>query len=139
MPPRKVSGNTTVTYNASALTGYLDSASLEAVTNAIAVTNFASTAEQQIAGLPKFSVPVGGPWSKQVDDILAPDALTPPSTLRALVIVLGPIGDQVTYTWASPTETYGAFVENYKVDGSSPTDGLKWSGNLAISGKPVRS
>jgi hypothetical protein len=139
MPPRRVAGNTTVTYNATAITAFLDQASLEAVTNAISVTNLASTAEQQIAGLPKFSAPVGGPWSKQVDDVLGPDALTPPSTLRALVLVVGPSGNQVTYTWASPTETYGAFVENYKIDGSSPTDGLKWSGNFAISGKPVRS
>ncbi len=139
MPPRKVAGNVTVTYNASAITAYLDQASLEMVTNAISVTNLASTAEEQIAGLPKFNVPVGGPWSRALDTILAPDALTPPSTLRALVVVIGPSGDQSTYTWSSPSETFGAFIENYKIDSSSPTDGIKWSGNLAISGKPVRS
>lgn len=139
MPPRRVGGNTTVTYNAVAITAFLDQTSLESVTNAISVTNFASTAEEQIAGLPKFTVPVGGPWSRALDNVLGPDALTPPSTLRALVLVIGPSGDQSTFTWASPTETFGAFVENYKIDASSPTEGIRWTGNLAISGKPVRS
>lgn len=139
MPPQKVAGNTTVTYNAVNITAYLDQSSLEMVTNAISVTNLTSTAEEQIAGLTKFNVPIGGPWSKALDTALAPDSLTPPATLRALVVTIGSGANQVTYTWASPTETFGAFVENYKIDGSSPTDGLKWSGNLAISGKPVRS
>lgn len=139
MTPSRVAGNVTVSYNTNALAGYLDSTSLEMVTNAITTTTLASTAEEQIAGLTKYNIPVGGPWSSALDAIIAPDALSPPATLRALVVVIGPSGAQVTYTWASPTAVYGAFITDYKIDASSPSDGIKWTGTLAISGAPVRS
>lgn len=139
MPPQRVAGNITVTYNSNALTAYLEQSSLEQTVNAIEVTNFGSSAQESIAGLPSFSVPVGGPWSKSLDDILGPDAISPPSTLRSLSVAIGSGANQVTYDWATGTETYGAFISDYKVEGSSPTEGLKWTGTLTVSGGPVRS
>lgn len=137
--PHRVAGNVSVTYDGTNITGDLDTSSLEMLTNAIDVTNLASTAEEQIAGITKFNMPVGGPWSKTIDDVLAPDAISPPATLKPLVVVIGPAGSQVTYTWSPGTISYGSFISDYKIDSSSPRDGIKWSGALAISGAPVRS
>lgn len=132
--PVKTLGNITVTYNSTNITGYLNQASLEAIVNEIDTTNLASTAMEKTPGAAGWSVPVGGFWAKALDDVLGPDAVTPPSTLRTLAVVLGASGSQVTYTW-----TTNSFLGQYKVEASNPTGVLTWSGQLAVSGPPTRS
>lgn len=130
MAIKKVAGNVTVTYNSNALTAYLNTASTNAVVNAIDTTDFASTGTESIAGLPTWSVPVGGNWDGTLDGYLGPDAVSPPTTLRTLAVVF----DSVTYTWSS-----NAFISDYTINASSPTDGITWSGTLTCSGVPTRS
>jgi hypothetical protein len=129
--------NIALTYNSNAMAAHLDSASLEAVVNAIGTTTFASAAEETSPGATKYSVPVGGPWSKALDDILGADAVSPPSTLRSLVYQVGPVGNRVTYTWTG-SATVGAFVADYKILADDPLGNIKWSGTLNISGAPTR-
>lgn len=130
----KALGSITVTYNSNALTAKLNQASLEAIVAAIDTTNLASSAGEQIPGLVNWSVPVGGMWDSTLDGYLGPDAVSPPSTLRTLVIVIGPSGSQVTYTWTS-----NSFISNYKFGADNPGGALTWSGTLAVSGAPTRS
>jgi hypothetical protein len=135
MAVKKVAGNVGVTYNANALKPHLNTASYNAVVNAIQTTNFNSTAEQNIAGLPGFSVEVGGPWSPTLDGFLGPDSISPPTTLRTFIVTI----DTVTYTWSPGAAEYGAFISNYTINASSPADGITWSGTLTCSGAPVRA
>lgn len=130
----KALGSITVTYNSNALTAKLNQASLEAIVNAIDTTNLASTAGEQIPGLVNWSVPIGGMWDSTLDGYLGPDTVSPPSSLRTLVIVIGPSGSQVTYTWTS-----NSFVSNYKFGADNPGGALTWSGTLSVSGAPTRS
>lgn len=131
--PIKAMSNVTVTYNSTDITQYLNTQSLEAVVNEIDVTNLASTADEVIAGSAKWTVNVGGFWAKALDDVLGPDAVSPPASMRNLVVVLG-TGSTATYTWTS-----AAFISNYKVEASDPKSMLGWSGTLAVSAAPVRS
>ncbi|MFZ1755036.1 MAG: hypothetical protein WBO46_14955 [Caldilineaceae bacterium] len=127
---KKVAGNVDITYNSNALDGYLNTSSMNAVVNAIQTTDFDSTGEESIAGLPTWTASVGGPWDATLDGYLGPDAVSPPTTLRTLVVEI----DSVTYTW-----TANAFISGYTIDASSPSEGITWSGELTCSGVPVRS
>lgn len=134
MAAQKSLGNITIQYNSNNLTSKLNQASLEAIVNSIDTTNLASTAGEQIPGLVNWSVPVGGLWDSTLDGYLGPDAVSPPSSLRTLVVVIGPSGSQVTYTWSS-----ASFISNYKFGADSPGGANTWSGTLAVSGAPTRS
>ena len=81
---------------------------------------------------------VGGMWSKAVDDVLGPDAIEPPETLRTLVYEVGPTGGKAIRTWTG-TETTGAFISNYQIQADNPLENVKWSGTLTCSGAPVRT
>lgn len=126
----KVAANVSVTYNSNALDAYLNTASMNAVVNAIQTTDFDSTGEESIAGLPTWTASIGGPWDATLDGYLGPDAVSPPTTLRTLAVGIS----TVTYTW-----TTNAFISNYTIDASSPADGITWSGDLTCSGVPTRS
>lgn len=131
--PVKAAGNITVTYNSTNITQYLDTHTLEAAASEIETTNLASSASETTPGPVKWSIKVGGAWAKALDDVLGPDAVTPPTTLRTLAVVIGASGSQATYTW-----TTNAFISNYSVV-SAAKDNHKWSGTLSVNGAPVRS
>lgn len=136
--PSKSLGNMVVTYNSQNVTANLDQASLEITAEAIETTNLASAAKENTPGASSFSVPVGGFWSKALDDIIGADAVSPPATLRSLVVQIGPVGNRATYTWTG-TATTGAFVSDYKIEVSDPMGMITWSGTLMVSGAPTRS
>lgn len=131
--PVKSPGNITISYNSNALAPHLNQASIEGIVAEIETTDLASTAQEKIPGLGGWSVPVGGFWSDTLDGYLAPDAISPPASLRTLVVVLGPSGAQVTLTFTS-----AAFISNYRVS-AEPSGALTWSGTLSVSGAPTRS
>jgi hypothetical protein len=130
----KTRGNVTVTYNSNALTAHLNSTSVEAVVNAIETTHFSSTGAEKIAGTGNWTVNVGGDWSSTLSGYLTPDAVSPPATLRTMVVVIG----GVTYTWTS-SSTVGAFIGNLTVDASDPNTKITWKATLEVSGAPVVS
>lgn len=132
--PVKAAGNVIVTYNSVNITAYLNTQALEAVVNEIDTTNLASTGAEKTPGTTNWTINVGGFWAKALDDALAPDGVTPPGTLRTLVVVIGASGAQATYTW-----TANAFVGNYKIEATDPTGVISWSGTLAVNGAPTRS
>ncbi len=127
---KKVAGNVGITHDSNALDGYLNTSSMSAVVNAIQTTNFDSTGELSIAGLPTWTVSVGGPWDGTLDGYIGPNLISPPTTLHTLAVAI----DTVTYTWTSNT-----FFNNYTIDASSPAEGITWSGELTCSGVPTRS
>lgn len=126
-------GNITVTYNGTAITSYLNTASLQAVVAAIDTTVLNSTAGEKIAGLADWTINVGGLWAKALHDLLNADCVTPPATLRTLVIVIGASGAQATYTW-----TTNSFISDYSWS-VEPTGAITWSGALSVSGAPTMS
>lgn len=130
----KTRGNVTVTYNSNALTNYLNTTSVEAIVNEIETTHFGSSGAEKIAGTGNWTVNVGGDWSSTLNGYLSPDAVSPPSTLRTLVVVIGASGAQATYTW-----TTNAFISNYTISADDPNGKITWSGTLAVSGAPVVS
>lgn len=136
--PTKTLGNVAITYGALSMAQYLDGGSLEAVVEAVETTNLASAGQEKTPGAPSFSVPVSGFWAKALDDVLGADATTPPTTLKGLVVQIGPVGNRVINTWTGTTTT-GAFVADYKIDFSDPNGMLKWSGTLMCSGVPART
>ncbi len=134
MPPAKSAGNVTVTYNSNAITAYLSQQSLNAVVGAIDVTNLASAANVQIAGLATWTQTLGGAWDSTLDGIIGPYVVAPPATLHTLAVVIGPAAAQATYTW-----TANSFFSDYTINTGSPSDAITWSGTLTLSGAPVRS
>lgn len=136
--PAKALGNVVITYNSVNVTPYLNKASLKATIKAIDTTNLASTAQQQGPGAPGFTVPVGGLWDAALDAVFGADADSPPTTLRTLVVQIGPVANRVIRTWTG-TATVGAFVSDYSVDTDDPLGDITWSGTLQCSGAPVRS
>lgn len=132
--PIKAAGNITVSYNSNALASYLNSASIEAIVKELVTTVLTDTGETKIPSIANWNIQVGGPWAKALDDILGPDAVSPPSSLRTLVVVYGASGSQVTLTWTST-----AFIGNYKINFTNPTELATWTATLAVSGVPTRS
>ena len=124
-------GNVTVTYNGTAITGYLNQSSVEAIVAAIDTTVLNSSAGEKISGLADWNVSVGGLWAKALHDVLNPDCVTPPETLRDLVVVVGKSGATATYTWDE-----NSFVSGYTWT-VEPTGAITWSGSLAVSGVPT--
>ncbi len=138
MARTKALQNVGITYDGDNLQSHLNTASLNATVEAIESTTFASSAMEQGPGAPSFSIDIGGPWSKTLDDFLRPDVLTPPDTLKTLVYFVGPSASRVTYTWTGST-TVGAFISNYVVNADNPMGDITWSGTLTVSGSPVIS
>ncbi len=139
MARTKALQNVGITYDGDNLQSHLNTASFNAVVEAIESTTFASSAMEQGPGAPSFSIDIGGPWSKTLDDFLRPDVLTPPDTLKTLVYFAGPSASRVTYTWTASGTTTGAFISNYTINADNPMGDITWSGTLTISGSPVIS
>lgn len=139
MARTKALQNVGITYDGDNLQPHLNTASYNAVVEAIESTTFASTAMEQGPGAPSFSIDIGGPWSKTLDDFLRPDVLTPPDTLKTLVYFVGPVAARVTHTWTGSGTTTGAFISNYTINADNPMGDISWSGTLTVSGSPVIS
>ena len=136
MARTKALQNVGITYDGDNLQSHLNTASFNAVVEAIESTTFASSAMEQGPGAPSFSIDIGGPWSKTLDDFLRPDVLTPSDTLKTLVYFVGPSGSRVTYTWTASGSTTGSFISNYTINADNPMGDITWSGTLTISGSP---
>ena len=136
MARTKALQNVGITYDGDNLQSHLNTASLNAVVEAIESTTFASTAMEQGPGAPSFSIGIGGPWSKTLDDFLRQDVITPPDTLKTLVYFVGPVASRVTYTWTASGTSVGAFISNYTINADNPMGDITWSGTLTISGAP---
>lgn len=72
MARTKALQNVGITYDGDNLQPHLNAATLNATVEAIESTTFASSAMEQGPGAPSFSVDIGGPWSKTLDDFLRP-------------------------------------------------------------------
>jgi hypothetical protein len=129
----KAATNTVVSYNATNITSYCDKATLDAAAESIGVTNLNSTAEEFIVTFANWSVPVGGPWDKALDDVLAPDIVSP-GTARTAYIEFQTASNTVRFTW-----TTNAYLENYKAESPNPNEAIRWEATLRMSGAPTRS
>lgn len=128
----KSNSNVVLTYNAVNITQYCDTASMDATVETVESTNLASTATETSPGDTTWSYDIGGPWAKPLDDVLAPDVVTP-GTMRTFVAAIGAAGSVATYTW-----TTKAFVSAYNVD-TTAGENITWTGTLNLTGSPVRS
>jgi hypothetical protein len=135
----KALSNRAITYNSlTTFAAHLNKASLKTVVKVMDSTTLASTAQENNPGAPSYTMPVGGPWSKTLDDVIGADADSPPTTLRTFVDQVGPVANRVTRTWTG-SATVGAFISDYSVDTDDPLGNITWSGTLTISGSPVRT
>jgi len=128
--PLKAQGNVVCTYNSQNITAYMNTASLQAAVNELDTTNLAGSGATKIAGVGNWTDEVGGLWDEALDDIIGPDAVAPPATLRTFVVTIA----TVVYTWTS-----NSFLSNYQIQASEAMGLITWSATLSLSGAPVRS
>lgn len=132
------SSNFSVTYNSVDVTAYCSQGDVEAVVAEIDATNLASVNAESEPGSTDWRVRCSGMLEKSSDDVFGKEALGQPSTLRNLVITVGPSGTRTTFTWTGTT-LEGAFINNYTIQPTEPTQLINWQAELGISGGPVRS
>ena len=135
MAATKGAGNSTVTFNGTAITNYVNSADL---TNAVAElesTHLGSTAETADGGLVSSSLQLSGDWVSTLDALFGPDSLA--SAKRTTVITFTSGGTTITYTWTASGDV-GGFVTNYQPKATA-TGKIEWSATLRLSGLGVRS
>jgi len=146
-PPIRAMSNVIVKYGTTAaaavdITGACNTAQLAAAVSEIETTTLASTGKETTPGQTEWSIDCGGPWSKELDNALAPDVVTPPTVKRYGFIQFGKTGGNiVSYAWdpvIAVANSRSAYVSNYTVDASNPSEALSWSGTLVLSGAPVR-
>lgn len=131
MTALKGASNVTVTYNSNALTAHVNTVQLDNVIAELESTHLGSTASESDPGLAKHTLDIGGDWNSTIDGYLGPDGMS--GTKRTCVIVFGPSGSQVTYTWTSQ-----AFITNWQIQ--SPANGKQtWTAKLNLSGAGARS
>ncbi len=131
---QKARGNTTVTYNSSALTNYVTQADMERTIDQLETTSLGDTSKTYISGDAENKLTLSGNWSVALDAILAVDAGS--GTKRTVVIVYTEGANTVTYTWTA-SGSNGGEIENYKIQ--SPANGLRtFSCDLKLSGAPTR-
>lgn len=132
------SSNFTVTYNSVDVTAYTNQGDIEAVVAELDGTNLASVNQESEPGSTDWRVRCAGMLEKASDDVFGKEALGQPSTLRNLVITVGPSGTRTTFTWTGSADE-GAFINNYSIQPTEPTQLINWQAELGISGGPVRS
>lgn len=130
--------NFTVTYAGTNVIAYCNQADLEAVVAEIDATNLASVGAESEPASTDWRVRMSGMLDKALDDIVGKDATSPPATMRNLVVTVGPSGSVATYTWTGSADE-GAFISNYQIQPTEPTQLINWQAELGISGGPVRS
>lgn len=135
MAATKGAGNSTVTYNGSAITNYINSADLTNAIKELESTHLGSTAETADAGLVSSGLQLSGDWAHALDTILGPDSLT--GTKRTTVITFASGGTTITYTWTASGDV-GGFITNYQPK-TAANDKIAWSATLRLSGLGVRS
>lgn len=132
--PIRTLKNVQVVYDNTDITQYLNQQSMEAIISEIDTTNLTSDGAEKIAGLGNWTVNVGGLWELALDNVIGPDAVTPPETKKDLVVSLGKTGAQVHYEWEE-----NAFIGNYRASFDNPNSASTWTGTLAVSGVPTRT
>lgn len=130
--------NYTVTFNSVNITPYINQGDLEGIVSELDGTNLASVNAESEPGSTDWRVRCSGMLEKASDDVFGKESLSPPSTLRNLVITVGPSGSVSTYTWTGGADE-GAFVNTYTIQPTEPTQLINWQAELGISGGPVRS
>lgn len=135
-PYKAEASNFTVTLGGINITQYTNQASIEATVAEIDATNLASVGAESAPASTSWATPVGGFLDKALDDVFGPTALTPPATMKNLVVTVGPSGSVTTFTWTGTTAE-GATIENYTISPTEPTQLITWSGALLISGGPT--
>ena len=132
MAARKGRGNTTVSFNGTAITNYTNEAEVSAAVDRIETTNFGSTGAESIAGDTEWTITLGGDFDNALETVLGPEAVTP-GTKRTAVIAFVGSSATVTYTWTSNAE-----IQDFSIS-SSVGDKISWSATLALSGAPTRT
>lgn len=135
MAARKGRGNTTVSFNSTALTNYCNSAELAMTVDRLESTHFGSTAAESIAGDSSYTISLEGDWDAALDTALAPEAITT-GNKRTCVIAFVGSSQTVTYTWTGNNSTgVGAEIQDYTIS-SGASDKITFSATLVISGAP---
>ena len=124
----KGAGHITVTYNTVDISQYIDSASVSASIAELDTTSLTATAMTYIPGLADWTISTNiNNYVQAADTAIMVDAVTPPSTLRTVVVVVTDAAAAVaTYTW-----TTSCFVTGLEIGGEA-------SGLVGISGINIR-
>lgn len=130
-------GYYSVVYAGVDVTEYLKLGDLTADVEQLDTTSLADDHPTSEPGGTTWQIRLEGPLTKALDDLLGKDALSPPATMRNLVITIGETGNATTYTWTGTT-VVGAFVGNYRVGPNVQFAEVPFRADLAVSGAPVR-
>jgi hypothetical protein len=131
--PVKSLTNVTLDYDGGSLEEHARETSVGVSVDTIDATVLADANASEIPTNQNWEPTVSGFWSPTLDGILGPDAVTPPTTLKTFVYVVGPAGSTRTFTW-----TTLAFVSNYEI--TATADGtVDFSATIGVSGSPAIS
>lgn len=135
---RKSAGNVTVFYNNGAgnatsnnITAYINQADLEMTIAELEATTLTSNGMEYDPGLGSFTLRLTNDWQKALDDILAPDVITP--TKRTVIATVTGDTGTVTYTW-----TNKAFITNYPISAAA-SGKITNTPTIRLNGAPARS
>lgn len=131
----KSAGNSAVSYNGNAITNYCNQSDLANTIAELESTHLGSTAQTADAGLPGFTLNIGGDWGATIDGYLGPDSLT--GAKRTVIVSHVDGATTITYTWTASGDV-GGFITNYQIQ--SPANGKKtWTAQLRLSGLGIRA
>lgn len=130
-------GYYSVVYAGVDLTAYLKVGDLTGDTEPLDTMSLADDHPTTEPGATTWQINLGGPLIKALDDLIGKDAISPPATLRDLLITIGETGNATTYTWTG-TSAVGAFVRNYRTGPNVQFAEVPFRADLAVSGAPVR-
>jgi len=127
--------NQDLSYDGTAIEGFMNQHKLEVQVEELDATNYDSVGEEIIAGVQDWTCNVTALWSSALDDAIGPDALAAPSPKKTLVSITGesiPSND-TSYTW-----TTNAFIDEYTITATAA--GLVTADIVfGLNGNPVRA
>lgn len=124
--------NQDLNYNATAIESHLNSVVLEASVEELTSMDFDSTGEEVQAGVQNWTCNATGYWDSTVDGVVAPDALSAPTTLRTLISTTGEATNDTAWTW-----TTNAFIASYVITAGRGL--INIDVEFGLSGEPARA
>ena len=123
-----------VSYDNHDITEWVHSASLDAAINNIDVNDFASSAKESMAGMPKWKIVLQGHWDSIIDGYLLPEVIAATGEPKTAAIRFRDRANhEVEYKW-----TLAANIKDISVD-AAMFDATKWQTELILSNAPERT
>lgn len=127
-----------VVYDGIDVTAYVQTGSLTAAVEQLAVLTLSMAEPQSEPGSTSWDIQLEGLLEKEIDDLLGMEALAPPDgPLKNLSIRYGAMDNGTLYSWEGD-HGVGAFVGNYRIGPNTEFESIPFRASLRTSGQPTR-